>query len=37
MSTTGKKRRYPTASSPNESDDDNGGIHIEITSHFLFN
>jgi hypothetical protein len=28
MSTTGKKRRYPTASSPNQSDDDTGGKEI---------
>lgn len=25
MASAGKKRRYPTASSPNESEDDNGG------------
>jgi hypothetical protein len=26
MSINTKKRRYPTASSPHESDDDNGGL-----------
>ncbi len=30
MSTITKKRRHPTASSPNESEDDNGGINLSI-------
>jgi hypothetical protein len=38
MSTIGKKRRYPTASSPNQSDDDNGGIYIdEYLNDYLIN